>query len=239
MARQRNEHSGCSAAGLVTAEIAEARGIMSGVTIRVLEGFEMGTVFENLAPPVTIGRERENVISLNDEQVSRFHAKIQQSDGNLIFTDLDSTNGTRVNGRPAKLRVLLPGDQIHIGRSLLVVDPPAASAAATQAGAADEDSGGFELARATHRADTGPAEAWPSGMPPLPTRLTTLQVAQLADVLGWIHDRLATALSTAEECDDEPPSMALVATEWRKLQETAFQVGLQIRRLTSPDEGAP
>lgn len=224
--------------GPLAAEIAEARDIMSGVTIRVLEGFEMGTVFANLTPPVTIGRERENVISLNDEQVSRFHAKIQQSDGNLIFTDLDSTNGTRVNGRPAKLRVLLPGDQIHIGRTLLVIDPPVEAAAATQAGLGDDDSGGFELARATHRAETGPAEAWPAGMPPLPNRLTTLQVAQLADVLGWIHDRLATALSSAEECDDEPPSMALGSAEWRRLQETTFQVGLQIRRLTSPDEGA-
>ncbi len=71
---------------------------MGLVTLQVLDGFEMGQVFENLATPVSIGRERDNDVALNDEQVSRFHAKIQDADGRLILTDLDSTNGTRVNG---------------------------------------------------------------------------------------------------------------------------------------------
>lgn len=209
---------------------------MGGVTIRVLDGFEMGAVFENLATPVTIGRERDNLISLNDEQVSRFHAKIQDSDGNLIFTDLDSTNGTRVNGRPTRLRVLAAGDQIQVGRTLLVVNPPAETGGATVAGSLDADSGGYEPARATHTSATGPLDAWPGGCPSPPTQLTPLQIAQLSDILGWVHDRLTRALSSAEECDDEPPSMALDSEEWRRLQETAFQISRLARGLTNADD---
>ena len=57
---------------------------------------------------------------LNDERVSRFHAKVQQEDGDVIITDLESTNGTRVNGSPVQIRRLRPGDQISIGRSMLL-----------------------------------------------------------------------------------------------------------------------
>ena len=55
-------------------------------------------MFHNLATPITIGREEGNLVQLNDERISRFHVKIQEDDGRLVVTDLDSTNGTRVNG---------------------------------------------------------------------------------------------------------------------------------------------
>ena len=91
---------------------------MARVTLQVLEGLERGLTFP-VETPVTIGREEENSVRLNDERVSRFHAKLQEDGGRVILTDLESTNGTRVNGRPVSLRVLRPGDQISIGRCLL------------------------------------------------------------------------------------------------------------------------
>ncbi len=210
---------------------------MSRVTIRVLDGFEMGALFENLPAPVTIGRERENQISLNDEQVSRFHAKIQDADGRLILTDLESTNGTRVNGRPARLRVLQPGDQIQIGRSVLLVDPPVVSGVTPPPPTVADgpDDGGFEVGRATLATNTDQT-AYPSGMPQLPDNLKTLQIAELADCLGWIHDQLTRVLTSAEECDDEPPSMAVPPEEWHRLQTCAFLIGQRIRDLTSPGD---
>src|SRR5579871_3957714 len=90
------------------------------ITIQVLEGFERGRVFDDLPTPVTIGREEDNTIQLNDERVSRFHAKVQEDGGRVILTDLDSTNGTRVNGHPVQMRILQHGDQVSLGRSLLV-----------------------------------------------------------------------------------------------------------------------
>jgi pSer/pThr/pTyr-binding forkhead associated (FHA) protein len=97
---------------------------MAQVTLQLLEGLERGLIFRKLNTPVTIGREDENSVRLNDERVSRFHAKIQEDGGKLILTDLESTNGTRINGHPIQMRVLQIGDQIAIGRCLLVYGSP-------------------------------------------------------------------------------------------------------------------
>ena len=93
---------------------------MRTVTFLVLEGVDKGRVFRDLTIPVTIGREEGNALRLNDERVSRYHAKVQTEDGDVILTDLDSTNGTRVNGSAIQIRRLRPGDQLSIGRSMLL-----------------------------------------------------------------------------------------------------------------------
>ncbi|HLN26941.1 MAG TPA: FHA domain-containing protein [Gemmataceae bacterium] len=90
------------------------------VTFQVLDGVDKGRVFPDLSVPLTIGREEGNLLRLNDERVSRFHAKVQQDGGDLILTDLDSTNGTRVNGHVVQIRRLRYGDRITLGRSLLL-----------------------------------------------------------------------------------------------------------------------
>ena len=90
------------------------------MTLRVLDGADRGRVFERLPTPVTIGREEGNAVQLNDERISRFHIKIQEDQGKLVLTDLESTNGTRVNGEDAQLRILRYGDVISLGRSVLL-----------------------------------------------------------------------------------------------------------------------
>src|SRR5437773_4589272 len=93
---------------------------MMMVTFQVLDGVDRGRVFRNLMPPVTIGREEGNILRLNDERVSRFHAKVQQDNSDIILTDLESTNGTRVNGNVIQIRRLRPGDRVGLGRSVLL-----------------------------------------------------------------------------------------------------------------------
>ena len=67
---------------------------------------------------VTIGREEGNTIQLNDERVSRFHVKIQEDNRQLVLTDLESTNGTRVNDTPVTAHRLLDGDrEVDVHRS--------------------------------------------------------------------------------------------------------------------------
>jgi pSer/pThr/pTyr-binding forkhead associated (FHA) protein len=90
------------------------------VTFQVVDGVDKGKVFRDLPVPLTIGREEGNLLRLNDERVSRFHAKVQQDGSDLILTDLESTNGTRVNGHVVQIRRLRFGDRITLGRSLLV-----------------------------------------------------------------------------------------------------------------------
>jgi pSer/pThr/pTyr-binding forkhead associated (FHA) protein len=97
---------------------------MTTVTFQVLEGIDRGRIFRDLPTPVTIGREEGNLLRLNDERVSRFHAKVQQDNDDIILTDLESTNGTRVNGKAVQIRRLRPGDRILVGRSLLLFGSP-------------------------------------------------------------------------------------------------------------------
>src|SRR5262249_43990988 len=93
---------------------------MPAVTFQVLEGIDKGRAFRELTTPVTTGQEEGNLLRLNDERVSRFHAKVQHDNGEIILTDLESTNGTRVNGNVVQIRRLRAGDRIGLGRSLLL-----------------------------------------------------------------------------------------------------------------------
>jgi pSer/pThr/pTyr-binding forkhead associated (FHA) protein len=90
------------------------------VTFQVLDGIDKGRIFRDLPTPVTIGREEGNLLRLNDERVSRFHAKVQIDDSDFILTDLESTNGTRVNGSVVQIRRLRFGDRVGVGRSVLL-----------------------------------------------------------------------------------------------------------------------
>jgi pSer/pThr/pTyr-binding forkhead associated (FHA) protein len=92
----------------------------ASVTFQVLEGIDRGRVYRELPVPVTIGREEGNTLRLNDERVSRFHAKVQIDGDDYILTDLESTNGTRVNGTAVQIRRLRIGDRVGVGRSLLL-----------------------------------------------------------------------------------------------------------------------
>src|SRR6267154_6890332 len=102
---------------------------MPTVTFQVLEGNDKGRTFRELPTPVSIGREEGNLLRLNDERVSRFHAKVQFDNGEVILTDLESTNGTRVNGNVVQIRRLRAGDRIGVGRSLLLFGSDAEIAA--------------------------------------------------------------------------------------------------------------
>src|SRR5947199_6986579 len=111
---------------------------MKTLTFQVVEGVDKGRVYRDLAIPVTIGREEGNLLRLNDERVSRYHAKVQFDNEDIILTDLDSTNGTRINGNPVQIRRLRPGDRVGLGRSVLMFgsnDEIAARAAAEKAAA--------------------------------------------------------------------------------------------------------
>ena len=94
---------------------------MSVITLRVIDGPERGKTFHQINTPVTIGREEGNIVQLNDERISRYHMKIHENDGTILLTDLQSTNGTRVNGETVQLWILRPGDLITIGRSAILV----------------------------------------------------------------------------------------------------------------------
>ena len=74
---------------------------------------------------LTIGRDSQNDTAIEHPSVSRFHARLERQSGSVIIKDLDSTNGTYVNGIAVKeQRVLKVNDSIRIGpcRFVLNVD---------------------------------------------------------------------------------------------------------------------
>lgn len=72
-------------------------------------------------PAITIGRNPASDLALMDDMVSSWHAQIRQEGGGVVLYDLDSTNGTFVNGtRITSPCLLRPGDVIAMGDSELV-----------------------------------------------------------------------------------------------------------------------
>jgi pSer/pThr/pTyr-binding forkhead associated (FHA) protein len=68
---------------------------------------------------VTIGRHADNDIPLNDKAVSGHHAVVITILQDSFLEDLDSTNGTQVNGKQVAKHPLSHGDTISIGRNTL------------------------------------------------------------------------------------------------------------------------
>ncbi len=79
-----------------------------------------GRTFPLAEDEVSIGREPCNQISLLDSLVSRRHCVIRRKGEEFQLEDLDSRNNTFVNNVPVKERLLVDGDQIRIGKSILV-----------------------------------------------------------------------------------------------------------------------
>jgi pSer/pThr/pTyr-binding forkhead associated (FHA) protein len=65
--------------------------------------------------PVVFGRDPDAGIYLDDSWVSRRHCEIDEIDGALIVRDLQSRNGTFVNGCRITEEELAPGDKLTIG----------------------------------------------------------------------------------------------------------------------------
>jgi len=71
---------------------------------------------------LTIGRATDNDLVAMDGRVSRHHGKIVGRRGTLVYSDLGSTNGSRVNSVAVTEVVLGVGDRLEVGDTTLVVE---------------------------------------------------------------------------------------------------------------------
>ncbi len=88
--------------------------------LEVSGGPYAGQVFPLHGFEVTLGRGAENDIVIKDEMVSSRHARITIRRDMVIIDDLDSTNGTIVNGVRVDSHILKPGDRILLGSTELI-----------------------------------------------------------------------------------------------------------------------
>ena len=87
--------------------------------IIVIYGPELGKRLQLGAAPFTIGRSSKSDLFLDQESVSRNHARISFDGTQYWVADLQSTNGTFVNDEPVREQRLRDGDQVRVGRSIL------------------------------------------------------------------------------------------------------------------------
>lgn len=69
--------------------------------------------------PLTIGRHPASGLIVRDDRASRHHCVVEQGGGGYQVRDLDSRNGTKLNGKPVGTGTLKPGDVIRIGKTEL------------------------------------------------------------------------------------------------------------------------
>ena len=91
-------------------------------------GAEMDLAFALQGRRVTLGREDDNMVQLPHEKVSKHHAVMQAEKDGWVIEDLQSTNGTLVNGKPVQRAKLADGDSVTIGPFELFFEENAPSA---------------------------------------------------------------------------------------------------------------
>jgi pSer/pThr/pTyr-binding forkhead associated (FHA) protein len=234
---------------------------MPVVTFQVLEGIDKGRIFRDLPTPVTIGREEGNSLRLNDERVSRYHAKVQYDNGEIILTDLESTNGTRVNGNVVQIRRLRPGDRIGVGKSLLLFgsEQEIKDRISVLTGLSTPTSGnvGPSLLSATVHAqalalqfdhdidfDLNPQDKITATagtlflgcrpLPPLPQKMTPAQAARLAELLDFLHRHLSGAIENINT-NEEGSLIILRYADWQRVLALQMILARYVRAIAEPD----
>jgi predicted component of type VI protein secretion system len=102
------------------------------------EGFA-GRTHELKGEKITIGRLEDNTFQIPEPSVSSHHCEILVRGGEILVRDLQSTNGTFINGEPVTEAVLKPGQVLRLGAVELRLEedvgPSGAAAPAPAAGA--------------------------------------------------------------------------------------------------------
>lgn len=137
--------------------------------------------FELTQERTTLGRRPHNDIVINHRAISGEHAVLYCTDGTVVLQDLDSTNGSYLNGKPVKRQALAIGDLVEIGKhQLRLMDDSSDSSDSSDGATAliplrDPD---FEGARSEPRAfasrtgaATSPSQPWPLEAAPMPAAL--------------------------------------------------------------------
>ncbi len=91
-----------------------------GAGFLILEGRDAGKTIPFGTVPFNIGRLPENQLVLADDQVSRKHARVEESAGGFSIVDLQSRNGVTVNDKKISRHPLTVGDRVRIGGTTLV-----------------------------------------------------------------------------------------------------------------------
>jgi signal transduction histidine kinase len=89
--------------------------------LTVIQGQDRGKVYDLRGNHIVMGRDPHAEVSLTDHSVSRHHAELRIAEGRFHFIDLNSSNGSFVNGVKVTECLVRPGDQIRLGSAILTL----------------------------------------------------------------------------------------------------------------------
>lgn len=87
------------------------------ILLQVINGPHRGQELDLCVGTTTVGRATDNDLVLASGDVSRHHARIERDGDQVRVIDLNSTNGTKVNGRPIQDDYVQAGDEVTFGAS--------------------------------------------------------------------------------------------------------------------------
>ena len=90
----------------------------------VIRGNDQGTRFELEEAILRLGRDKSSAIHVHDTEVSRHHAEFRRTHRDYTISDLNSSNGTFVNGKRVHQHLLASGDQVQVGATLMLYTGP-------------------------------------------------------------------------------------------------------------------
>ncbi len=157
---------------------------------------------------MSIGREAGNFVQLDDNEVSRRHAEIRRVGESFFVGDLKSSNGTWLNSRKIERSELSSGDQIQVGRTILVYARDGADVPATglvDIVPASNGGDGSRIVRTAREADVGGD--------PLPDDTQNRWLARARSNLQVMY-RTALAVSHTLDIDELLGRILQLVFEW-------------------------
>jgi hypothetical protein len=89
--------------------------------LEIIQGPDMGKKMVLASENIYIGRHTRCEFVLSDPEVSRRHVKLTRCEQGWLLDDLGSTNGTQVNERRISRQLVVPGDRIRLGQSVIII----------------------------------------------------------------------------------------------------------------------
>jgi len=173
-----------------------------GFTLTIEQGRGSGQAFDFDDEEITIGRTDENDVVLYDGGVSRNHCRVYLDQGRWHVEDLESQNGTQLNGQKVRSEPLEAGDKITVGATVFRFDPgPGEGGSSTRIVSLEQAERARESGRPAPRKGATPA-ASSFGRP----RIIVAGVAVVGVLLvAALVSRLTSGDSGAGDCPGAVP----------------------------------
>lgn len=163
----------------------------------------------------------------------------------MVLTDLESTNGSKVNNEEVQLRILRHGDLITLGRSTLIFGTRVEINERLER----LSSGKVEMNEAGSKAAAkkiAVQEDWQDDPnyqlallnldpPKLPARLSPGQAAQLSEVVEFLHMHIRRVIADVE-MDPRSKKVVLTLEQWQKILDAQARLAEYLRNIGNPSQ---